>query len=89
MSSTFPAEFYFSTLKMGGPYFHVGVPVSPMKMGLGGPHFHRVPKIFWHRRYLEMVNNISIDTPGNDTSETQSGICVEPTTQYGRDDVDK
>ena len=46
------------------------------------------------RNYLETVNDISIDTLGNDTNGTQSGRCVsgrcvEPTTRYGRDDVDK
>ena len=41
------------------------------------------------RRFLETVNDISIDTLGNNSNGTQSGRCVQLTTQYGRDDVDE
>ena len=28
-----------------GPHSHKGIPIIPVKMGTGGPHFHGVPKI--------------------------------------------
>ena len=41
------------------------------------------------RQFLETVNDISIDALGNDSNGTQSGRCVQPTTQYGLDGVDE